>query len=247
MSALEELAESVRVLVLASAGFEALLADQVPRIRDLAQQVASMVGGAEDPRSLRQAAIALESAANAVEGACHRASEASSVGSSYADSLVSGGGSAGSGHRTSQSPTGIGLPISDAAIDDRTSANRISLADDASAAVGETPDYGGYLDVVMHGNAEGTQADLGGRRVDFTMEQVVEMVRRSPEWGDRPIRLMSCSTGQAGYAQRLADALGVPVYAPSDTLEVGGGTKRILHDGVWRRFEPSQWNRPGGR
>ena len=48
-------------------------------------------------------------------------------------------------------------------------------------------------------------------------------------WDGRPIRLLSCSVGKESYAQELADRLDVPVYAPSDILEVlddgGSGTQ----------------------
>jgi hypothetical protein len=100
-------------------------------------------------------------------------------------------------------------------------------------------DYGGYLDVVMHGDAEHTQANLDGVSVDFTLEQTAKMVQESPSWEHRPIRLMSCSTGQGEYAQQLADKLDVPVYAPTDILKLRhDGTMVIKNGGSWRRFEP---------
>lgn len=135
--------------------------------------------------------------------------------------------------------TETGLPITNDAVTDRTSDHRINLADDVPAARLE-PVYGGYLDLIMHGDAFGTQAAVNGQRVDFTLDQTAQLIQGSPAWdGKLPIRLMSCSTGQAEYSQDLADTIGVPVYAPDDILAVGGGTKVVLHDGSWRRFEPS--------
>lgn len=132
----------------------------------------------------------------------------------------------------------VSLPLSDATIASRSTENRINLADNVGD-VKLTPDFGGYLDVVMHGDATKTQANIDGQPVDFTLDEVVAMVRRDPDWRRRPIRLMSCSTGEADYARKLAEVLQVPVYAPSNILSVKGGMKRVLHGGVWRRFEPS--------
>lgn len=131
------------------------------------------------------------------------------------------------------------LPVSDAAIEARTTEHRIDLADDVPATE-LTPTYGGYLDVVMHGDATGTEAAIEGERVQFTLDELSTMITRAESWEQRPIRLMSCSTGQESLAQELADRIGVPVYAPSDVLNVGhDGRTWVDADGSWRRFEPS--------
>lgn len=226
VSGLEDLAQTVRSLALAAGNLDSTLGPSSRRIMDLATQIHQMAVRSEDPYSLRSAANALETAARAVDSACRHAVEAQRRGNNYAAFLAPG--SPGSGGD---------LPVTDTEIDARTTPNRINLADDVGDVV-RTPDFGGYLDVVMHGDAHGAQAAIGGQRMDFTLDQVVEMVGRNASWGNRPIRMMSCSTGQAGYAQELADRLGVPVYAPSDILDVTGGVKTVLNDGVWRRFEP---------
>lgn len=77
------------------------------------------------------------------------------------------------------------LPVTDEAIADRTSNNRISLADDVPA-IASTPGYGGYLDVVMHGDESQTQADIGGQRVDFTSDQMADMIQSSDSWLREP-------------------------------------------------------------
>lgn len=139
------------------------------------------------------------------------------------------------------SGSGGGLPVGGSAITSRSSPNRIDLADDCHESVANSQTYGGYLDVVMHGDESGTQADISGDRIDFTMNQTASMIRESPSWGGRPIRLMSCSTGRAGYAQTLADEISAPVYAPSDILQVRrDGSMFVANGGSWRRFEPSQ-------
>jgi len=130
------------------------------------------------------------------------------------------------------------LPVSNEDISERTTANRINLADNVPW-VARVPERGGYLDVVMHGDAQGTQADIDGIPINFTLEDTAQMVRECPAWGQRPIRLMSCTTGEGNFGQELADSLRVPVYAPTDRLQVrDDGTTYIHKNGSWKRFEP---------
>lgn len=133
------------------------------------------------------------------------------------------------------------LPVPSGAIGQRTTADRIDLADDCHRAVVNTKSYGGYLDIVMHGDAHGTQADIDGKRIDFSLDDTAAMIRESPAWKSRPIRLLSCSTGRDRFAQDLADRVQVPVYAPTDILKVRyDGSTFIGDGGAWRRFGPSQ-------
>jgi hypothetical protein len=130
------------------------------------------------------------------------------------------------------------LPVDAADIAQRTSDNRINLADDVPSA-NRCETYGGYLDLVMHGDENGTEAHLDGSWKDFTLDDTVKLIEDSPAWDRRPIRLMSCSTGKRNYAQALANRLGVPVYAPSDILQINDdGSKFMYNSGSWRRFEP---------
>jgi hypothetical protein len=131
----------------------------------------------------------------------------------------------------------IFMPVDLADIDSRTSVNRINLADNVPDVM-LVPTYDGYLDVVMHGDATGTQANIDYEPVDFTLDQTATMIAASPSWEGRPLRLMSCSTAEADYAQQLADRLGTVVYAPDGVLSVAGGVKEVLFGGKWRRFEP---------
>lgn len=131
-------------------------------------------------------------------------------------------------------------PVAPVDLINRTSDNRVVLADDVSA-IRLTPSYDGYLDVVMHGDATGTQAAVNGERIDFTAEQTAQLIESTRSWDQRPVRLLSCSTGQEQYAQELADRLDVPVYAPSDILNVlPDGTTFVDGKDGWRRFEPGR-------
>jgi hypothetical protein len=133
-----------------------------------------------------------------------------------------------------------GVPFSAADLAARTSDNRVDMADDVRSVI-LTPDYGGYLDLVIHGDAQRTQADVKGRRVDLTLEQTAALIEQTPTWEHRPVRLLSCDVGKEDYAQELADRLGVPVYAPSDLMRVReDGSTEIAAGGSWRRFEPGR-------
>lgn len=148
--------------------------------------------------------------------------------------------------RAASEPGATGdTPVPADSIAERTTANRIDLADNVHA-IGLKETYDGYLDVVMHGDEGGTQAYIDGRSVDFTLAQTAELIESSPSWKDRPIRLLSCSTGRETYAQELADKLDVPVYAPNGLLEVADDGRTYVDspdgiaDGSWRRFEPGR-------
>jgi hypothetical protein len=136
-------------------------------------------------------------------------------------------------------------PLAENVVAARSTENRIALADDVPA-IELKPTYDGYLDVVMHGDRTGTQADINGNRIDFSLPETAGMIESSPSWDHRPIRLLSCSVGQDRYAQELADRLRVPVYAPDGLLVVAhdGTTSVMSADGTtsagWRRFEPQQ-------
>jgi hypothetical protein len=120
----------------------------------------------------------------------------------------------------------------------RTTDNRVNLADDVTNTE-NTRTFDGYLDVVMHGGPNGTEAHINGDVRPYTLEETAQLVEQTAGWDHRPVRLMSCSTGQETYAQDLANRLGVPVYAPSgDLLVFPDGSTAIDNGGQWRRFEP---------
>lgn len=56
------------------------------------------------------------------------------------------------------------------------------------------------------------------------------MIKRLPGYNGQSIRLLSCSTGSdcAGFAQNLANKLGVTVYAPSDKLWAYGNGRHVI-------------------
>jgi hypothetical protein len=115
----------------------------------------------------------------------------------------------------------------------------------------------GYHDVVVHGDRNGlfqpgfTGADGRDHPGNHThANQIADAVRANPHYDGGPVRLVSCHTGTvdpgAGVppaAQQVADALGVPVTAPTDAVGVprrgGHGQQLTIRDGgIWETFYP---------
>ncbi|WP_327025749.1 WXG100 family type VII secretion target [Micromonospora sp. NBC_01739] len=115
----------------------------------------------------------------------------------------------------------------------------------------------GHHDVVVHGERNGMfrpgllGADGGDHPSGYTHpQQIADAIRANPHYDGGPVRLVACHTGtvdpQAGVppaAQQVADALGVPVTAPTDAVGVDrygpvGQTPMIRGDGEWKTFYP---------
>ncbi|MEU8213748.1 WXG100 family type VII secretion target [Micromonospora sp. NPDC049044] len=119
----------------------------------------------------------------------------------------------------------------------------------------------GHHDVVVHGVPSGLFRPglLGADGADYPTnltdpQQIADAIRANPHYDGGPVRLVSCHSGtvdpEAGLppaAQRVADALGVPVMAPTDAVGVDRygpvvQTPMIRGDGEWKTFYPN-----GGR
>jgi hypothetical protein len=70
----------------------------------------------------------------------------------------------------------------------------------------------------MHGGPDYVR--IGSDRL--TADDLAALIEADPNWHGEPIRLLACETGQSanGFAQQLADRLGVTVHAPSDAVGV---------------------------
>lgn len=112
------------------------------------------------------------------------------------------------------------------------------------------PKESGWMDVHAHGDADNICSG-DGKPIDVDFKSLIEKFRKKigaedlAHWKTAHkdlgigIRLLSCGTGGKGkkpnhnIAQRLANALGVPVKAPTHTLwtmVVGGRTHLVIHD-----------------
>ncbi len=118
----------------------------------------------------------------------------------------------------------------------------------------------GFHDVVVHGERSGlfrpglVGADGADYPAHFTHpNQIADAIRSNPHYTGGPIRLVSCHTGavdpHAGVppaAQQVADALGVPVKAPTNAVGVNkygplDQVPRIRDGGTWETFYPKGW------
>ena len=106
-----------------------------------------------------------------------------------------------------------------------------------------------YFDVAMHGSP--TAVGFGTEETNMSPRLLASVIRHSDGWNGQKIRLLSCSTGkQSGdeycFAEELANALGVEVKAPNDTLFIMPSGKMFVgedHDGRMISFLPNQRRR----
>ncbi|GAA1995097.1 serine/threonine-protein kinase [Catenulispora subtropica] len=119
----------------------------------------------------------------------------------------------------------------------------------------------GHFTVTLHGSPD--KVHVG--KAHLSAADVANLLRHTPEWADdpRPIRMIACNTGEHdhGFAQQLADHLGVEVKAPNTVVwgTVHGkpyastlvyrpdGTMRPVKevDGAYRVFTPHTRNPDG--
>ncbi|WP_084525051.1 toxin glutamine deamidase domain-containing protein [Nocardia vaccinii] len=128
-------------------------------------------------------------------------------------------------------------------------ADRTSIGDDPRThRVRENTLNEGEHDVIVHGSPEGAPIPSLGPEVH--PEQIVDAILGNPNYEPgTPVRLLSCFSGnEMGWAQHVADRLGVPVRAPSDAV----GTARkpnspaaVRGDGEFRTFHPNSEAHPG--
>ncbi len=103
------------------------------------------------------------------------------------------------------------------------------------------PSKAGYFDVAAHGNAN--IIEYGSKNNRITARQLANIIRHDESYNGEKIRLLSCDTGSTshGFAQQLADALGVEVDAPNDVIiAYPNGTIEIGYDnkGEMITFKP---------
>lgn len=115
----------------------------------------------------------------------------------------------------------------------------------------------GKHDVIVHGTNQGVflpgrMNSHGKTLMDFEVHptHISDAIRSNPNYDGGPVRLISCHSGYAApnsvelpLAQRVANDLGVPVYAPTNKVgtspDLGPGqTPQIGNNGYWRTFLP---------
>lgn len=81
-------------------------------------------------------------------------------------------------------------------------------------------DTDGFFDIIAHGSSKTIEINHNGKVIEVDHRVVARLFKNTSKIPNKPLRLLSCSTGMMkyGFAQGLADRLGVPVKAPSDLL-----------------------------
>ncbi|MGA7832531.1 MAG: RHS repeat-associated core domain-containing protein, partial [Terracidiphilus sp.] len=113
------------------------------------------------------------------------------------------------------------------------------------AGHGIVDQYGNYLGLI-----KGTDGN------DYTAQQLAQYIKNDPNWNHQPIDLRSCGAGKGAnsFAQQLANALGVNVIAPTNTLYWGPSRFQLqnifqstnwlssgdltIPNGSWQTFSP---------
>ena len=79
-------------------------------------------------------------------------------------------------------------------------------------------DRNGVYDVVAHGEPNAIQIEHNGTTMTLDSRTLARMLKNKKDYSRKqPIRLLSCNTGSdpSGFAQNLANKLGVVVEAPT--------------------------------
>lgn len=82
-------------------------------------------------------------------------------------------------------------------------------------------DPGGKYDVIAHGTATKIEIIHNNKKIYVNSRTAAKLIRHMDGYKKgQPIRLLSCDTGYLnnGFAQNLANKLGVTVYAPTKKL-----------------------------
>lgn len=81
-------------------------------------------------------------------------------------------------------------------------------------------DPNGEFDVIAHGTAISMEVNHLGKALQVDSRTAAKIISRLPGYHGQSIRLLACNTGAelGGFAQNLANKLGVPVRAPNNTL-----------------------------
>lgn len=91
----------------------------------------------------------------------------------------------------------------------------------------------GYSDIIMHGSPTKLLAfDNNNAELSYNAKEAAELIRNSREFCGKPIRLISCNTGQGNncIAQQISDILGVDVLAPTEAVYVNCFGEMLITD-----------------
>lgn len=100
------------------------------------------------------------------------------------------------------------------------------------------------FECICHGRKDGYAAPLSpnGTQVLGSAVQVARAIRQHPGFTGQPVILIACWLARNGFAQCVADLLGVPVTAADDEIGFDDDEHptctRFVNDGHWHTFIP---------
>ena len=95
-------------------------------------------------------------------------------------------------------------------------------------------DANGFFDVIAHGTDKTIEIEYNGKTVELDHRSFARLLSTRQETAGKNIRLLSCNTGKIpnGFAQGLAQRLGIDVKAPSSYLWVNCSGSYFVADGT---------------
>jgi len=95
-------------------------------------------------------------------------------------------------------------------------------------------DVDGFIDIIAHGTDKTIEIEYNGRTVELDHRSFAKLLSTRQEIAGKNIRLLSCNTGKIpyGFAQGLAQRLGIDVKAPSSFLWVNLRGSYFVADGI---------------
>lgn len=216
-----------------------------------ATQIRSMGLGTDDQHRLTRLADQFNAAGRACQSAAINLRQADHTATSYTRSIYGGSGGTAVGSGTAAAPSAgmanlsdrLSAIYSESSFPTASGDGRFFLAPgDQFRGVAHTmpaAPAGTYL-AMVHGCAD--SVSVGGQ--SLAPDEMAALIRADPNYGGKNVTLFSCSTGasSSGFAQQLADALGVRVLAPTNLAWLPPE-----HDGTPIVSPMDEWNRPRRR
>ena len=111
--------------------------------------------------------------------------------------------------------------VGSVAVSEAGSINYMKSTDNFAKFASKAESQAGALDVIGHGNPKVFEVnnitiDGGSKLINHRV--LATLIKQNPQFVGQDIRLLSCNTGEANFAQNLANKLNTNVFAPNKTL-----------------------------